>query len=208
MIGRSMSVDELMDEILRDTMFFEESGGGVTFSGGEPLAQFDFLVAMLKACRERGVATAVDTSCYASREKMETLAPLADLFLCDLKHADSDAHLRLTGVPNEEILANFQLLAKLERSMLVRIPVIPMANDDEENLVAMARFLQTLGAGVLRVDLLEYQEASPGKQARLVTSAQQDWQVAASNFPASSPERLEEIAAIFREFGFEVLIGG
>ena len=120
-----------MEEVLRDRVFYEESGGGVTFSGGEPLAQPDFLEALLEACRAASVHTAVDTCGFAPRERLLALAPLVDLFLFDVKLVDDARHLALTGVPAAPILENLRALAAVHANVWIRVPVVPGLTDGE-----------------------------------------------------------------------------
>ena len=165
-VGREMTVDEVLAEIERDRTFYEQSGGGVTFTGGEPLAQPDFLLGLLRACRERGLHTVVDTSGFANWTILDEVRPLVDLFLYDLKLMDDARHRRFTGVPNGPILANLRRLADLGSALLVRIPVIPGVNDDEENLRQAGTFLAAL-AQVPPVELLAYHNIAEAKYAGL-----------------------------------------
>ncbi|MCX6100069.1 MAG: glycyl-radical enzyme activating protein, partial [Candidatus Bipolaricaulota bacterium] len=143
-IGRTWSVDELLAEIDRDVLFYDQSGGGVTLSGGEPLAQAEFSLAILEACRARRIHTAVDTCGYGPAEVVEAFANLTDLFLYDLKVMERARHEAGTGAPNEQILANARLLDALGVRMWVRVPLIPGINDDLENLAAIGRFVRGL----------------------------------------------------------------
>ncbi|VVS93480.1 glycyl-radical enzyme activating protein [Desulfoluna spongiiphila] len=142
--GRTAKVGEVMERLLKDRPFFEESGGGVTFSGGEPLAQPDFLLALLSACGKEGLHTAVDTSGYAPRSVISDVASRAELFLFDLKHMDTDTHRRLTGVNNGRILSNLAYLAGTETPLVVRIPLVPGINDGQVHLEKAGRFLSGL----------------------------------------------------------------
>lgn len=165
-LGRDVAVDELLDEAARDLPFFEESGGGITFSGGEPLLQPGFLEAALDGCRERRIRTAVDTCGYAPREPVERLALRADLFLYDLKSMDPERHRAATGVPNGLILDNLRALCGLGAAVRIRIPLIPGFNDDEENLRATAAFVRSL-PGPPPVSLLPYHATAADKYRRL-----------------------------------------
>ncbi len=163
--GREMRIDEIMDEIERDSEFFRESGGGVTLSGGEPLLQPDFAHALLQHCRGCGLHTAVDTCAYVSWECFARVLPLVDLFLVDLKHMDPDMHKRYTGMDNALILKNLRALAAGDANIVVTIPVIPGCNDDGENLRACGRFLERLGG--VRVRLLPYHRFARSKWCAL-----------------------------------------
>jgi pyruvate formate lyase activating enzyme len=165
-LGRRVTVPQLMAEIERDVIFYDQSGGGVTFSGGEPLVQTAFLKELLIECRSREIHTALDTACYAPPEVIETISPYVDLLLVDLKHMDPAAHERLTGASNELILHNLRRLAQRRRQIIIRVPVIPGVNDDDANVAATGEFVASLG-GVTRVDLLPHHEAARAKLARL-----------------------------------------
>jgi pyruvate formate lyase activating enzyme len=199
--GRLVTVDEVMDEVLHDRVFFEESGGGVTFSGGEPLAQPAFLKALLEACRAAFVPTAVDTCGFAPSERLLDIAPLVDLFLFDVKLVDDERHRALTGVPAAPILANLQALAAVHQNVWVRVPVVPGHTDAEEDLARIAAIAAGL-PGVRQVNLLPYHRTGSVKARRL---GRED-----PLGPLAPPprERLEALAALFRERGLAVKIGG
>jgi pyruvate formate lyase activating enzyme len=200
-IGRRVSVEDVMAEIEKDRVFYEESGGGATFSGGEPLMQVDFLDAALRRCKAGEIHTAVDTTCYAAPEVIERIAEHTDLFLCDLKHADSAAHRAITGAGNELILENIRGLVSAGRSVVIRVPVIPGVNDDAANIEATARFAASLD-GVRRIDLLPYQRFGLDKAARLTGN---------HDMLALEPvaeDRLRAIADTFERHGLTVTRGG
>lgn len=142
--GYLTDTDILLQEILRDRIFFEESGGGVTFSGGEPLHQPEFLAELLVKCRKEGIHTAVDTSGYATSEVMARVAPLADLFLYDLKILDECLHLKYTGVSNLQIKKNVVELVRQGIKVEFRFPVIPGITDTPDNISQLREFLKTL----------------------------------------------------------------
>lgn len=200
LVGRRISVSELVQELLRDWVFYQESGGGVTFSGGEPLSQPDFLEAALMACRNEGLHTAVDTCGYGSEAVLRRVSPHVNLFLYDLKMLDATRHHEFTGVTNEPILRNLALLAREHRAVVVRIPMVPGVNEDDANLTESLRYLGSLG--LRRVDLLPYHRIGVEKYHRLGV----EYQLREARTP--SPERLEEVAAKYRDQGFEVRIGG
>ncbi|MEJ2705914.1 MAG: glycyl-radical enzyme activating protein [Sedimentisphaerales bacterium] len=129
-IGKQMTVGQVMREIAADVIFYDESGGGVTFSGGEPLMQPQFLLALLSRCRARDIHTAVDTTCYAELEIVREIAPFTDLFLCDIKHMDAAVHKRFTGVDNDRILYNIKELSEAGKKVIIRIPLVPGFNDE------------------------------------------------------------------------------
>jgi pyruvate formate lyase activating enzyme len=198
--GREASVGEVMDEVLRDRVFYEESGGGVTFSGGEPLAQPEFLGALLEACRAAGLHTAVDTCGFSPRERLLALAPLADLFLFDVKLVDDARHRDLTGLPAAPILENLRSLAAVRADVWIRVPVVPGHTDGEADLAATASLVAGL-PGVRRVSLLPYHRTGAAKARRLGRAYPLD------ALAPPSPERLETLAALFRDRGLAVQIG-
>ena len=163
--GRSVTVEEVLEEALKDRIFYEQSGGGITFSGGEPLMQGQFLLSALEACGKEGLHRAVDTTGYADSELLLKVARETDLFLYDLKHMDSDLHREFTGVPNELILENLRLLAQTGASIQIRIPVISGINTDKENMNHTAEFIVSVGLNC--VSLLPYHGAAKRKYERL-----------------------------------------
>jgi pyruvate formate lyase activating enzyme len=163
--GRRLTVGELVAEIERDLVFFEESGGGVTLSGGEPLAQPRFVSALLGACRERGIPTVLDTCGYAPSTVFLDLALAADLVLFDLKLMDAVRHKQYTGVSNRRILGNLEALVSRGRPVTVRIPVMPGINDTTDEIGQFAAYLAELPAS--QVELLPYNNIGAGKYKRL-----------------------------------------
>jgi pyruvate formate lyase activating enzyme len=162
MVGRDVSVDELMAEIERDTPFYDQSAGGVTFTGGEPLFQREFLVGTLMACKNQGIHTTVDTSGHAPWEEFELINPLVDLYLYDLKMMDEASHRKYTSVSNRLILANLRNLSNRKAHIIVRIPLVPGVNDDDENLERSASFLASLPC-LEGVELMPYHEIGLAK---------------------------------------------
>jgi pyruvate formate lyase activating enzyme len=201
MVGREMSVAEVLEEVLKDRAFYEESRGGVSASGGEPLMQAEFLLELLKACKREGLHTALDTNGYAPWEKIEPLLPQVDLFLYDLKLMDEERHRQFTGASNQLILENLGRLSGRGASLHLRIPVIPEVNDDEENLLATAALARSL-PGVKRVDLLPYHQAALAKYENLG----QSYRLTGTRPPAE--ERMLELARMFLDSGLSVHLGG
>lgn len=200
-IGEEMTVDEVLDEIEKDRIFYDESGGGATFSGGEPLMQQEFLSAMLDKCRIRGIQTAIDTTCYAKPETIRDIAGRADMFLCDIKHMDTSIHKQYTGVENDLILDNIRELAGMGFKMVIRIPIIPDFNDDEKNIENTVQFVKSLG-GIEEIDILPYNRGGLEKSVRLTD----DFSLMQTGVP--SDDKMEDIANAIRRYGFEVKIGG
>ncbi|MDR1821770.1 MAG: glycyl-radical enzyme activating protein, partial [Oscillospiraceae bacterium] len=155
------------ERIRREKPFYDTSGGGVTVSGGECLNQPEFLLNFLIACKEEGIHTAVDTTGLAQWSVIEKILPYSDLFLYDLKHMDSEMHKRGTGVPNELILENARKIAKAGGKFQIRVPVMPLYNDSEENFDKLGKFVLELGDAVEVVQLLPYHNLGVVKWERL-----------------------------------------
>ena len=165
LVGRSMTVDEVMGPILKDVKFYENSGGGVTLSGGEPTAQLHFSLALLRRCKELGLHTALETCGYVSRTNLEKLLEYTDFFLYDIKHLHGGKYLEGTGENNVRILENARRIAQV-RPMIVRVPLIPDFNDSPEEIRAIARFVKK-ELGSIKVELLPYNRLGEGKYERL-----------------------------------------
>ena len=165
-VGRDVTVAEVMDEILKDAVYYGRSGGGVTLSGGECMAQPEFSEALLRAVHEYGFSTAVETTAFASREVVERLLPHIDLFMMDIKHMDSQKHEAFCGKPNEQILENANFIAENAKELIVRVPTVPTFNATEEEIAAIARFTATLPR-VRELHLLPYHRLGQDKYAGL-----------------------------------------
>ena len=200
-VGREVTDDEIMNEVLKDRMFYEQSGGGVTFSGGEPLMQLKFLKSLLMKCKEHDVHTAVDTSGYASKEAFESIIPFTDLFLFDLKIMDEEEHKKSTGVSNKLILRNLAFLSEAAKKIRIRIPLIPEITDTESNLEKIAGFLSGL-KNISNVDLLPYNELSEGKNKKFSSKVKLVYLKMQSN------ESLNKIKKTFEPLGVEITIRG
>ncbi len=191
-IGRRRTVDDLMDELLRDSVFYEKSGGGITLSGGEPGLQFAFALALEHRIKEEGLHLALDTCGLVSADRLRELAGLADLVLFDLKLADAAAHQEATGVPLEPILASAEMISReLGKPMWIRTPVIPGYTDSEENIRGIARFIAEKLPTVERYDLLAFNNTCGAKYGRL----DMEWKLEGQPLiPKAHMERLAEIA--------------
>jgi pyruvate formate lyase activating enzyme len=200
-IGQEVDVDQVLEAVLQDQLFYEDSGGGVTFSGGEPLSQPQFLRGLLDACRERGLHTAVDTCGLARREDLLAVAALADLFLYDIKFMDEAKHRRYTGVSNDLILENLQALGRVHSQIWVRVPLIAGINDDPADLEATADFAATV-PGVRQVNLLPFHRNGLPKAIRL---GHESREVELDSPDEESMGRAEEV---FRAVGMPVKRGG
>lgn len=200
LIGRKITVQELIKEIERDILFFDNSGGGVTFSGGEPLLQHKFLIEILKKCKKRDLHTALDTSGYTSGEIMASVMGYVDVFLFDLKLADEKDHRKYTGVSNEPIKANLRMLTDSGRGkdVILRFPVIPGITDTEKNVNGLVEFVSSL-KGIREIDLLPFHDVSE-KYARL----DREYKMTAHKAPLR--EKLKDIKGRFEEIGLYVKI--
>lgn len=201
LIGRKISPFELMKEIEKDLLFYDESGGGVTFSGGEPFMQTEFLHEMLKKCRAKDIHTAVDTSGHTSFSNIERVIGHVNLFLYDLKVMDENLHVKYTGVTNRIIHNNIKALAKLTSKFRIRIPLIPGVTDTKSNLEKVSQFLTTLD-NVPQIDVLPYNEICEGKYERF----QQKYEL--GKLEVQNNEKLEDISKFLVKEGFKVKLRG
>jgi len=195
--GYEATVGEVMDQVKREIPFYDESGGGVTFSGGEPLMQPTFLSELLKACGREEIHTTVDTSGFANWNVFEQIRGDVDLFLFDLKHMDSIRHREVTGVPNEVILDNLKKLAERGHKILLRIPLIPGINDDEENLRASGKFLASLPK-LAGVELMGYHDIAEAKYQAL------GWEYKLPDTRPPTEEAMSQAAEMLRSYGLQV----
>ena len=200
-VGKKISIDEVVSEIEKDIIFYDESRGGVTFSGGEPLLQAPFLLALLKACRKKEIHTVVDTSGYAPSEIFVEICSMVDLVLFDLKLMDDEMHRRYTGVSNKKILKNLEALSGSKTPHRIRFPLIPGITDTKENILSVAEFVRALGS-VSRIDILPMHRIADGKYQRL------DMQNKMANKQPPSPDEIATQKRQFEELGFSVIIGG
>ena len=200
LVGKELTIVEVLAEIEKDRVFYDESSGGVTFSGGEPLLQPEFLDKLLRSCRERGIHTAVDTSGHSPWQVISKIGEATDLFLYDIKHMDSIKHEVLTGVPNDLILENLRRLSRTHYSIIIRVPIIPGLNDDSENLLMTGRLAVDLG--ISQVHLLPYHSIGRDKYTRIGEVYR------LTDLKAPSPECMERLAEGLRSLGLRVNIGG
>jgi pyruvate formate lyase activating enzyme len=201
-VGRSYAVDEVMDTLLRDKIFYEESGGGVTFSGGEPLLQPEFLSELLAVCQREGLHTAVDTCGQVHRKFLDLILPFTSLFLFDFKHIDAVKHKMSTGYSNDLIIENLQYLLKSSKPVHLRIPVIPAFNQNENDITEMMLFLKSLPVKVEQVDLLPYHTLGNNKYKRFAMPNPMD------GIPGLKKNDLMPYKEVFENEGFKVTIGG
>jgi pyruvate formate lyase activating enzyme len=201
LVGKWMTAKEVMAEVLKDTPFYEQSGGGVTFSGGEPLAQPIFLRDLLKASKRAGLHTTVDTCGHGPWKALDSILAHTDTFLYDLKHMDDRRHRQYTGVSNKRILQNLERLAKSRAKIIVRYAVVPGINDDDKNIREMAKFVAKLKR-IERIDVLPFHTMALEKYSSL----NRNEGMAGVKLPTK--ENLRRIAKTLEERGLKVMIGG
>ncbi len=199
--GRSMSIAEIITEIKKELPFFDQSGGGITCSGGEPLSQPESLLALLQACGKLGIHRAVDTSGFAPVETLLEVARHCELFLYDVKHMDSPTHERFTGVANDLILANLKALGDDGHAIRVRIPLIVGVNDDGKNIHATGAFIADC-KGVQGIDILPYHPSAIAKYRKLG----EIYKGASLTVPTKA--HLAGVAEILKKYVVDVNIGG
>jgi pyruvate formate lyase activating enzyme len=200
-VGKEMDAEEVMKEIEKDMIFYDESEGGVTFSGGEPLLQPDFLNSLLDKCKERGIHTTVDTCGFASYDIIDRIRGKVDLFLYDIKIMDDAKHRKYTRVSNKLILGNLKKLAQNGSSLVISFPIIPGINDDGENVTRTARFIRSLPS-IEQVNLLPYHRAAIEKYKNLGKPYRLGKLLPPSN------QKIESIREEMEAFGLRVRIGG
>jgi pyruvate formate lyase activating enzyme len=197
-LGRTVTVDEVVEEALRDKVFYEKSGGGVTLSGGEPSMQPAFSAAVMRALRQQGVHLALDTCAGTSWKILHPLVELADLILLDLKLMEESEHLRYTGIPLKTVLANAREIAKTKKPIWIRTPIIPGYTDAEENIRRIARFIEFELPTVERYDLLAFNNVCAPKYRRL----DRHWELEKESL--MSEEEMERLVSIAKEEGVNV----
>jgi pyruvate formate lyase activating enzyme len=195
-VGSWQSAGDLMKEIEKDEVFYRESGGGVTFSGGEPLMQADALKEILALCRERGFHTTIDTSGHAEPAAVKKIMELADLWLFDLKLMNDLKHLEYTGVSNELALQNLEMLARTGKEIIIRFPLIPGITDSPENLSDIAGFMKKLD--LRKIDVLPYHDIARDKYKRMNKVYMLD------NVKEPTGEKVVEVKEYFKEQGYSV----
>ena len=161
-IGRDVTVEEVMEEIKKDFIYYRRSSGGVTLSGGEALLQPEFAIELLKACQNFGINTAIESSGFASFDIIQQYLPYIDTFLMDIKHCNNKKHEDFTGKPNELILENARKIAESGANLIIRVPVIPTFNNTKEEIQEIACFAKTL-SGVKELHLLPYHRLGQDK---------------------------------------------
>lgn len=200
-VGKEMTVDEILKVILKDKIFYDESGGGVTFSGGEPLLQSDFLKELAKKCKFSGIHTALDTSGFTKWETLDRLTNYIDLILYDLKSIDNEKHIEFTGVSNEIILDNLKKLKNKDIDIFLRLPIIKGINDSIEEADRIVEFIDG-NKNIRQINLLEYHKMGMEKYPRLGKKYELTGE--------EKPEKVtvEYLKKIYEEAGYKVVIGG
>lgn len=203
LMGRRITASEVFQDVQLDSIFYERSGGGVTLSGGDPLAQLPFSIYILRLCKDAGIHTAVETCGYAKWNKIKQLLTWTDLVLYDFKHMDRVEHKRCTGVANDVILENARRIHhELSIPLIGRVPVIPGYNDSIENMKATARFIATELDRSIKVHLLPYHKMGEVKYERL------EKQDHSFHIDPPTDEQMATLREIFESFGLTVMIGG
>ena len=198
--GEEMTVEAVYDQVRRDKIFYEASGGGVTVSGGEPLTHADVVAALFALCREEGIHTCVETCGCVPSSALERVLPLTDLFYFDLKLMDGEKHREYTGRDNGQILSNARLLAGRGVNLLFRQPLIPGVNDGEENVRATAAFLRSLGLPEPALQLLPYHRLGAAKYAALEVPYSME------ALPPMQPEAAEAVCRAYLDLGIRCSI--
>jgi len=202
MSGHYETVADLLHEIEKERVFFDQSGGGVTFSGGEPLMHPEFLIEMLDACGQHNIHRTVDTSGLAKTEILLEVASRTELFLYDLKLMDEARHRNLTGVDNRLILDNLQALAETGAAIQIRIPLIKGVNDDTRNIEATAAFIAALAGDAKPISLLPYHDVAAGKDQKLGQVRDQ------AGLAEPTAADLQRVVAAFAAKGLTATVGG
>jgi pyruvate formate lyase activating enzyme len=202
MLGESIPISDLMKKIDNEAIFFDQSGGGVTFSGGEPLMHAEYLIKALKECGKQYYHRVVDTTAFASKETILEVAKHTELFLIDLKVMDSTKHKEFTGVDNSKILSNIVELAKTTCEIIFRIPLIEGVNSSEENIKQTANFINSLEGNRNVVNLLPYHKVAENKHKKLGTLNN------FTLFEAPNKNAIENIIANFKNYGITATVGG
>jgi pyruvate formate lyase activating enzyme len=201
-IGRWITVEELMKEIEQDIIFYDESGGGVTFSGGEPLIQFGFLLDLLQQCRDRNIHTVLDTTGYCNEKKIRRLLGRVDLYLYDIKIIDDLLHKKYTGVSNKSILNNLRTLCEANEKVILSFPVIPSITDTSKNIGDLKTFLGSFIHNIREIRMLPYHNTATNKYKRLNIINRME------KIKSTGKKKLTDLKDEFEKEGYKVKIGG
>jgi pyruvate formate lyase activating enzyme len=201
--GKYYTAENIIDILKRDRVFMDHSKGGVTFSGGEPMLQFEFLYDAIRACKISGYHTTIDTSGYSPAENFKLIIPFTDLFLFDIKHLDDQNHTEATGVSNSGILENYKILLENAGEVALRIPVIPGFNDDQEHIERFKQFIISTKKGSLKmINLLPFHKTGSSKYRRF------NLPYLMGDIEPPSKAEMEELKRQFLATGVKVKIGG
>lgn len=201
-VGRDVTVSEVLEEIERDRVYYRRSGyGGVTLSGGECLWQPEFSEALLRACHERGISTAIETTGYADMDVIRRLLPHVDTVLMDIKHVNGEKHKQFTSRDNSLILENARHIARESKRLIIRTPVVPTFNDTDEEIAGIARFASSL-EGVKEMHLLPYHRIGSDKYAGLGRTYEM------AHIAPPKKERMSELYEVVTQYGLKCQIGG
>ena len=200
-VGKDVTVEEILPELLCDLPYYRRSGGGITLSGGEILAQPQFARDLLQACKEHGLHTAVESTANASFDVIRSILPYLDLYLLDIKHMDSAKHKEYTGAANELILENAKKIAQSGVELIIRTPVVPGFNDSAQEIKAISKFAASL-QGVEEHHLLPYHRLGQDKYAGLNRN------YALKDVTPPSKEKMEYLLSVAQESGLKCQIGG
>ncbi len=198
-IGKEMTPLQLLEEIEKEVIFYDESGGGVTLSGGEPLMQLPFLEETAKGCRQKDIHVALDTTGCLPPRRFEALTGRFDLFLFDLKLMDDAGHLKYTGTSNRDLLENLSILDREQRPTVIRFPLVPTVTDTEENLAALAGFVSSLKT-IRDIDILPYHRAAEAKYLRL------NLEYRVRDLHSPSQEVIKRVREFFSSYGLRVTV--
>lgn len=200
-VGRDVSVEEVMKTVKQDLPYYRRSGGGLTLSGGEMLCQSEFAYALLRTAKENAINTAVETTGFAKWETIEKLLPYIDTVLMDIKHTNSAKHKEFTTQPNELILENAKKIAENAKKLIIRVPVIPTFNDTESEIASIAKFASSL-KGVDEINLLPYHSFGRDKYEGLGRKYMM------GDLPSPTDEKMQKLKAVAESYGLKCKIGG
>lgn len=201
-IGRMVTVDEVLNEIEKDRVFYDESGGGVTFSGGEPLLQYQFLKSLLTQCKANSIHTALDTTGYTDQSVIKAIAGMTNLFLYDLKFINENRHIQYTGVSNKTILNNLNYLIEQNKHIIIRFPMIPPITDTSDNINEIITYLLPIKNGIQEVNILPYHKIAKHKYRRFNKEDKM------KNITQPTEQEINKLHIEFEKHGFKVKTGG
>jgi pyruvate formate lyase activating enzyme len=201
-IGKEINAEEVMNEVDKDSIIYEESGGGVTFSGGEPLLQIEFLKSLLSESHKKYYHNVVDTSGYTHRNNLISILDLVDLFLYDIKIMDDEEHKKYTGVSNKIIFENLEYLLNQNKNVIIRFPVIPGVSDTQININLLLDYIQSYDGSLNEIHLLPYHNIASNKYQKL------NMENRINDIPSLYDNDILPIKKVFETAGIKVKIGG